>query len=225
MDFANTIFQSFSIEDLFSYIRSLSPISLFLFFTVSNVIENVFPPWPGDTVTVFGGFLAGNSEQTGFPVLVLVMATYLGNIIGALLMYFFGEKFLNFLQRFSSIPFFREMLNPKSLHKTFHWFEKYSFWILVFSRFSAGIRFFVAIVSGMLKLPISIFLLGYSLGTILWSGMLVFGGYSLGKNFQVVLEYLALYNRIIFGIMVLGAIVYVFYRFFLRRQKKRKMEV
>lgn len=174
-----------------------------LFIFLSAFIENVFPPYPGDTVMVFGGYLHG-TDRISLPVLIL--AIYFGNILSATFMYFMGEKVLLFFQKYIKIKSIRELLAPENLEHTHEWFEKYGFVAVIFSRFSAGIRFFVAIVAGMVKMNYILFLLAFSVATTIWNTLLVSGGYFLGENWEQVTEYLRVYN-IIVGIIIAAVIV------------------
>lgn len=69
------------------------PVFLWFFFAFSNFAENVFPPWPGDTITVFGGFLVARNAAS-FGWLELITSTLVGNLSGAWVMYRFGQVFL-----------------------------------------------------------------------------------------------------------------------------------
>ncbi|RME92628.1 MAG: DedA family protein, partial [Candidatus Hydrogenedentota bacterium] len=168
----------------------------FVFF--SSFIENVFPPYPGDTATVFGAYLAGKGYITLYS---LILSVYLGSILGALFMYFLGTEVLKFFSKYVRFKSIRELLSEEHLTKTHDWFEKYGLWAVIFSRFSAGIRFFVAIVAGMVKMNILTFTIAFSIGTILWNALLITGGYMLGENWQQVKEYLKIYN-IVIGILL-----------------------
>lgn len=185
----------------------------FLFF--STFIENVFPPYPGDTVVVFGGYLLGAGKISAISV---ASSIYLGNITSAALMYYAGDKVLAFFRKYARFSWAKEMLNKHNLHKTEAWFKKYGFVAVLFSRFSAGIRFFVAIVAGMFNMNIVLFLLAFSAATVIWNSLLVYGGYVLGGNWQKVLDMLRVYNIAIVGLIGLGITIFIFIRL---KKKKR----
>ncbi|WP_425268679.1 DedA family protein [Leptospira brenneri] len=199
-------------------ILELPPVVLWVFFCFSNFLENVFPPWPGDTVTVFSGFL---SSSPGSPLsfLSIVIATYLGNLLGALVMYFFGERFLLFLKR-SQFPFLSAIYQEENLHKTLDWFRRYEFVVVLLSRFSAGIRFFVSIVAGMSKMNIIKFVVLYTLAISLWCGILLFGGSLLGSNWNQIVVMLSYYNQTI-GIVLICVFLYFIYQ--IRKKRNTKL--
>lgn len=195
-------------------ILELPPIVLWVFFCFSNFLENVFPPWPGDTVTVFSGFLS-SSQDSPLSFFSVVLATYFGNLLGALVMYFFGERILQFLKR-SKFPFLSALYQEENLQKTLIWFRKHEIVVVLVSRFSAGIRFFVSIVAGMSKMNIIKFVLLYSFAISLWCGLLLLGGSLLGSNWNQIIVMLSYYNRVI-GFVILCFILYFLYK--LRRKE------
>ncbi|MCT8332386.1 DedA family protein [Leptospira sp. 85282-16] len=195
-------------------ILELPPLVLWVFFCFSNFLENVFPPWPGDTVTIFSGFLS-SSQDSPLSLVSVVLATYFGNLLGALVMYFFGERILQFLKR-SKFPFLSALYQEENLQKTLVWFRKHEIVVVLLSRFSAGIRFFVSIVAGMSKMNIIKFVLLYSIAISLWCGILLLGGSLLGSNWNQIVVMLSYYNRVI-GLVILCFILYFLYK--LRRKE------
>jgi len=122
----------------------------------------------------------------------------------------FGDKFLKWVQ-IKEFPFKKELYDEKKIQKTFHWFEKNEVIVILLSRFSAGIRFFVAIIAGMVGINIFKFFLYFSISVFLWCGLLIQGGYSLGSNWGLIVEYIALYNRVFFSSLGLVLIIFLFY--------------
>ncbi|PJZ51697.1 DedA family protein [Leptospira adleri] len=186
------------------------PVFVWLFFAFSNFAENVFPPWPGDTITVFGGFLvARNLESFGW--FSLLSSTLFGNLLGAWVMYRFGNVFLHWVKK-KEFPLKDSLYDEESIERTLTWFHRNAIAVVLFSRFSAGIRFFVSIVAGMVKMNHLVFFGCFTAAVILWCGLLIFSGFYLGSHWEAVLGFLEIYNRIIFGLMILFAILFFWYR-------------
>lgn len=196
-----------------SLLESISSAYYGIFIGFSAFVENVFPPYPGDTVIVFGGYLLAKGY---IRFLELFLAIYLGNILGASLMYYFGEHVLEIIKKVSRGKFLADFDETK-LDKTKIWFSRYGIWAVVFSRFSAGIRFFVAIVAGLVRMPFGGFLFAFIVSTTLWNSLLVYGGYILGENWEKMLEILRLYNLVVLAILAVALAIWVF----LRYRKKR----
>ncbi|TGL54939.1 DedA family protein [Leptospira kemamanensis] len=208
---------SIPFETILNRILELPPLVLWGFFCFSNFLENVFPPWPGDTVTVFSGFIS-SSQDSPISFFSVVLATYVGNLLGALTMYYFGERFLLFLKQ-TKIPFLSALYHEENLRKTLVWFRKFEIIVVLVSRFSAGIRFFVSIVAGMSKMNIIKFVVLYSIAISLWCGILLFAGSFVGSNWNQIIVILSYYNQTI-GIILLFIFIYLLYQTFKKRNTK-----
>ncbi|PJZ86139.1 hypothetical protein CH366_08475 [Leptospira harrisiae] len=205
-------------DKFLNQILALPPVVLWAFFCFSNFLENIFPPWPGDTVTVFSGFLSSNPGSP-LSILSIVGATYIGNLLGALAMYYFGERILQFLKR-SRFPFLSALYQEENLHKTLEWFRKHEVIVVLLSRFSAGIRFFVSIVAGMSKMNVIKFILLYSVAISIWCGLLLFGGSLLGSNWNQIVVMLSYYNQTI-GMVLIFLFLYFLYQ--IRKKRNTKL--
>ena len=201
-------------SDIYSYIQILlNWISLqnffliWMFFAVSNFLENVFPPWPGDMITVFGGFL---TAQGSFGFIPLVTSTIFGNLAGGIIMYVFGSRVIHFIRE-HHFPLKSTFYSEEGLEETFQWFNRNSVVVVLLSRFSAGVRFFVSIVAGMTGMKLPSFLFYFTIAILVWSGMLISGGYYLGKNWDKVLEVLSVYNRVV-GVIILLLVIAAVWR-------------
>lgn len=92
------------------------------------------------------------------------------------------------------------------------WFQKNSVLVVLFSRFSAGIRFFVSIVAGMVKMNPILFFGCFGAAVFLWCGSLIASGFYLGSHWEDVLGFLEIYNRIIIILVVLIVILFYWHR-------------
>ncbi|TGN18828.1 DedA family protein [Leptospira idonii] len=192
--------------------------ALWLFFAFSNFLENVFPPWPGDSFTAFSGFLAAQTHPA-ISLFSVITASLTGNWLGAFLMFRFGARVLQFLKK-TKLPFLKALYEEESLEKTFHWFRRNSILVVILSRFSAGIRFFVSIVAGMAKMNIIQFMFLYTVAIVLWCGLLIGGGFKLGKNWNQILVILSVYNKIITIAIVFFAVVFCIFYYLKKRRTK-----
>lgn len=179
---------------------------IFLFFSV--FIENIFPPYPGDSVVVFSGYLL----QTGtIELLPMVLIILVGNLSSAALMYFFGHEVIKFFLKHIKSQALKEVFSEDHMHRTHDWFNRYGIFTVIFSRFSAGIRFFIAIVAGMVEMHIALFLTAFTIATILWNVLLVSGGYYLGSNWEELLSYVRIYSGVVAFVVIAVALGFMFY--------------
>ncbi|MDH4262112.1 MAG: DedA family protein [Spirochaetia bacterium] len=187
-----------------------------LFLFVSVFIENIFPPYPGDTVVVFAGYIAGMGHLKFSHLLISIIS---GNLLSATVMYYFGLEIMEFMSNRLKNEKLIKIFSRKGLESTHKWFERYGFWAVVFSRFSAGIRFFVAIIAGMVRMHISIFLFAFLIATILWNSILVYGGYVLGKNWNQLLKYIQLYSGLVAVIIITVLAIFSIQYYFKSKNK------
>ena len=47
------------VNDIIEFLLPRNELFLYVFLFFSSVIENLFPPVPGDTITIFGAFMVG----------------------------------------------------------------------------------------------------------------------------------------------------------------------
>lgn len=203
-------------QNVLDWVAGLPSAFVWIFFAFSNFTENVFPPWPGDTVTAFGGFLLARG---GIGFWELATSTLFGNLAGAWIMYSFGHKLIEWLKN-RDFPFKSELYNEEAIEKTLSWFSRNSIIVVIFSRFSAGIRFFVSIVAGMVEMHAGLFFSLFSLAVLIWCGILIYAGFYLGSHWERVLEFLALYNKIFTTILTFAVIAFFLYKKFGKKKKE-----
>lgn len=199
------------------FVESLPAVSILFFVFLSAFLENVFPPYPGDTVLVFSGFIA--ARGTLHPALSFG-GGFAGSVAGGIMMYFLGHRFLVLFREIAARwtrPEFlgrmaREMSSQESLDRAHDWFGRYGLWFVLFSRFSAGIRFFVTILAGVTRVPFPGFALAFSGGVLLWNSILFAAGYSVGQNWEKVLEYLKLYNKALIALLIGAFAAWLIYK-------------
>jgi len=200
------------------WVMSLPSPALWGFFAFSNFLENVFPPWPGDSFVVFSGFLSAQ-DHPPLPLWGVITATLAGNWAGAFVMFQFGGRVLQFLKE-SNLSVLRNLYEKESLDQTFVWFEKNSIAIIILSRFSAGIRFFVSIVAGIIKMNFVRFLFLYTIAIFLWCGALIGGGYKLGQNWNQIIVILSIYNKLITILLVAILVGFGIYHYYHKKKNK-----
>jgi len=182
---------------------------LFIFF--SCVLENIFPPYPGDAVIFGGAFLAGTGKLY-LPVVFL--ATLLGSLGGAMLLYSLGKRGARKLFIFHTGIFF----NDSQLERIENWFRKYGEKVLILSRFIAGVRSGIALAAGIGNLNLKKMAIYTGVSVLLWNGILTAVGVILRQNHQQAYYFLTTYNSIVLAILTLVAL------FWLIRLARRKFK-
>ena len=188
-----------------SYLNAQPPIWIHLFLFLGAFMENVFPPIPGDTLIVFGAYLAGVGTIGLVPAF---FAMWAGSALGCMLIYglayWKGREFFLRLR----VP----LLSEANLDQTETWFGRYGSRLVIMNRFLPTVRAFVGIVAGLSRMHPVRMLLYVALGTLIWNSLLVYFGVMVGQNWQLVTQVLKTYNRVILVLMVAAGIGYLIWR-------------
>ena len=183
-------------------------ICFFLF--LGAFLENLVPPIPGDTLIVFGAYLAGMGIVRLVPA---YLAMWLGSTMGCMLVY--GVAYWK--GRAFFLGFNSRIFSEKNLDRVEAGFLRYGDRIVIFNRFLPTVRAFVGIVAGICRIHPVRMLVYVVLSTLLWNSLLVYFGLKVGENWWLVVDVLRAYNRMILVLMVAGGIGY-----WLWRRKKRR---
>ena len=184
---------------------------LYLFLFISAVVENLFPPIPGDTITALGAFLVGQGKLDFTIVFAL---TTLGSTAGFFILYgfgwFLGKEF--FIQK--DYRFFP----AKSISHGEHWFSRYGYFVVLANRFLPGIRSVISLVAGASMLrPLRVFFFAL-ISAAVWNFIWIQAGYSLGNNWgdvrNKVEELLEKYNTAAAVVLVIITICWISYTFY-----------
>lgn len=150
-------------------------------------IENVFPPFPGDSFIVASGILISLGRLDLLASCVFIAA---GGLASVMLMYYMGRRFgREFFMRknFKYFP-------ADDIVRFENGLNKWGAFLIIFSRFVVGFRSAIAVGAGMGRYaPLSMFI--YSLVSyILFGGLLLYLGYALAENFDRMAHLWRTYN-------------------------------
>lgn len=155
--------------------------------TILVALESVFPPIPSEIILPLAGFLTG---QGRFSFLLVLIATTLGSLAGALALYGIGaaigpRRTRRFVERFGPLA----LLTPDDLTRAETWFDRYGPIAVFTGRLVPIVRSLVSIPAGYRRMPLGRFVLLTAVGSALWNGVLVGLGWIFGENWHVVEEY------------------------------------
>ena len=164
-------------------IAALAPTWGLLFIFVFMAIESSFIPFPSEVVMIPAGFLAARGELgVGSPVAAVWIAIatgVLGSLAGAFINYYLalwvGKPFLEKYGKW----FF---LKPAALERAYEVFNKYGAATTFVCRMVPAIRQLISIPAGIARMPFGSFTLYTSLGAGVWTAILAFVGYGLGRS-------------------------------------------
>ena len=170
-------------------IAALAPTWGLLFIFVFMAIESSFVPFPSEVVMIPAGFLAARGELMGghsaascgalAAVWVAIVVGVAGSLAGAYVNYYLalwvGKPFLEKYGKW----FF---LKPAALERACEVFNKYGAATTFVCRMVPAIRQLISIPAGIARMPLGSFTLFTALGAGVWTAILAFVGYGLGRS-------------------------------------------
>jgi len=201
------------IEYLNQLFSEIDPLTAYVVLTISAFVENTFPPIPGDTVTILGAYLVSSGRLDFWGVYI---STTIGSVIGFFTMYLLGKRYGRSLIR---TKIGAKIFDESRIDKVETWFSNYGLWVIVANRFLSGTRSVISVFAGLFHLKWYSVLLLSSASALIWNGILIYGGYHLGVNWQVISEIISQYNKFVlfFTVAIIAFIIY-------KKQKKRKLK-
>jgi membrane protein DedA with SNARE-associated domain len=171
---------------------------------VTMTLESALIPIPSEAVIPFAGFLAYMGEMN---IWLIVLVSSFANLTGSITAYEIG-KYLGrgFVERYGKYV----LLNMEHLKLVEGWFEKYGSLTVFFSRLLPLVRTVNALPAGIGKMHFPKFCLYTFIGSIPWNLALVFIGYLLKQNWNVLEKY-SLYIDIL-AVFVAAAVIFYIIR-------------
>lgn len=164
-------------------IATLAPVWGFIFILFFMAVESSFIPFPSEIVMIPAGFLAARGElTTGMPIvdlLIAILAGLVGSLAGAYFNYFLSLKLGEpFLRKYGKWFF----IKPEALDRACEVFNKYGNVTTFVCRLIPVIRQLISIPAGLAKMPLGSFTFFTGLGAGIWTAILAFVGYALGRS-------------------------------------------
>jgi membrane protein DedA with SNARE-associated domain len=184
-------------EDIITHINELSPVWIYIILFLFSFIENVFPPSPSDIVVIFGSAVLAQYSYVHFVPILIV--TGVGSAAGFILMYYLGKLLGEKIIRSGKLKF----INSESVSKTDKWFTKYGYKLILVNRFLPGMRSVISFFSGLTELLVIRTFIFSLISALVWNAMIIFLGFLLGHNVQLIDYYLSTYSTIVLAATIL----------------------
>lgn len=134
---------------------------------LAMVLESAGLPLPGETITLLGGYAAGNGHLNGFGV---VAAAASGAMVGDTIGYWIGRRVgWAFLRRISGLL----KQSPEQLEQLRHNFLRHAGKSVFLGRFVAVLRVLAGPMAGAVGMPYRRFLVCNAAGALLWASTMV----------------------------------------------------
>ncbi|EAI0281455.1 DedA family protein [Campylobacter lari] len=174
-------------------------------------VESSFFPFPSEVVMIPAGYLAHQNELNFW--LCLLCGTF-GALLGALLnyylCYFLGQEVLLKICKYFGV-------NEAKFAQFEAFFNKHGEISTFSGRLIPGLRQYISLPAGLARMNLKKFIFYTSLGAGIWCLILLILGYVLGKNEDLIKEYLhfVIIACIIFATMIVAIYIYI--------QKRKKI--
>jgi membrane protein DedA with SNARE-associated domain len=168
-------------------------------------LENIFPPSPSDVIIL--ACAAVTARQNGSFSIALAMGVA-GSTLGFMAMYAIGRWFGRRIIDTGRLKF----VDTATVVRVEEWFARYGYWLIVANRFLSGTRAVVSFFAGMsdIRFGVTVFLSAVS--SLLWYGILIYAGYSLGIHWNHFTKYLESYSEVVTGAIIVALVIW-FFRF------------
>ncbi|MEM0963638.1 MAG: DedA family protein [Bacteroidota bacterium] len=199
-----------AVADFVVWLQSLPPAGIYAVLLAVSYGENVVPPIWGDTVIVLCGSLVGLGVLSFVPTVALAA---LGGGAGFVTVFAIGRRLggaIHDPKRLRWIP-------RGALRQAETWLNRWGYGVIAINRFLAGGRSVLGLLAGASDLRWVPTAFWATLGALVWSLLLVWGGAVLGSEWGRVLEWLATYGRIVTAVLVVLLVAVV-----IRRRRRPK---
>jgi membrane protein DedA with SNARE-associated domain len=168
-------------------------------------IENIFPPFPGDSFIAVAGALVAADRLDLVPSLALVLTGGMASVMVmyALGRYFGRDFFMRKDYRYFSVEDIRKF--EKNL-------DRWGAWLMVFSRFVVGFRSAIAVGAGIARYPTAKMIVYSLVSYVLFTGILFYLAMTVVNNLDHIARYFETYNMIVWPIVVVAAAALVVWK-------------
>lgn len=167
------------------------------------MFENAGLPVPGESVLLFGGFLAHEGTLNLKWVIALAIA---GAIVGDNLGYLAG--------RYGGVKLLRRMrghafLTERRFDQAESAILRYGAWAVFGARFITGLRILAGPLAGGVRMRYRDFLLANAAGALLWGTAIGIAGYLLGSSWQRLVHFARNLDLAVLIVVVVAALVWL----------------
>lgn len=163
-------------------------------------LENLFPPIPSEVILPLAGFTASQGRMS---LAGAIAWTTLGSVLGALALYYVGAALGR--DRMRALAARLPLVKVEDVDRTEAWFLRHGVKAVFFGRMIPIFRSLISIPAGVERMPVPVFLLYTSLGSLIWNSAFVLAGYLLGEKWHVVEAYVGTLQNVVIVVCV-GAV-------------------
>lgn len=197
---------------LLDWLGTLPTVLLYLVVGAAAFVENVFPPAPADMAIALGAFVVARGDGSAIGVW---LATMIGNVGGAMMMYYFGHRY--------GMPWLEKKfpsLKGEGGKKFEKQYKRFGIPGLIVSRFLPGVRAVVPPIAGAMHIGAVRAALAMSLASGAWYAMVCVLAFRAGSNAEALIAKIGESQKYL--AIGAGAIVLVGVGIWLVKRKRNK---
>ncbi|MFM2114942.1 MAG: hypothetical protein RI908_683 [Actinomycetota bacterium] len=192
------------LSDLATWVQDVIESLGYLGVALLVIAENLCPPIPSEIVLPFAGFVARRGDGS---VVVMVVASTIGSVVGALVLYAIAaaigpERIRSFVVRFGKWFGVKE----SDMVRAEEWFDRRSNAAVLVGRCVPLIRSLVSIPAGFRRMKFVPFITLTAVGSAVWNIALIGAGATLGDQWDRVGDYVGIFQWLviaaIFGVIL-----------------------
>ncbi len=186
------------IGQLLDTIFRYGPVWVYLAILVACFIENVFPPFPGDSFIAVAGALSAAGRLSLVLSFALVV---IGGMSSVMLMYAVGRRYGRDYFMKKDFKYF----SAEDIRSFERGLGRWGAFLMVFSRFVVGFRSAIALGAGIADYPTTRMVVYSTVSYILFTGLIFYLAAVLVQNLGHIRHYFETYNTIVWPIVVIAA--------------------
>lgn len=206
-------------QEIVAFAKNLyqtNPIYAYIFFFINAMLQVLFPPYPGDSIIVFQGYLSSTGVFNPYALLLTsLFATYVSSIFLYYISYKHGRRIIN-------NKFISKYFDTKKVEKLEIWFTKYGSLAIILNKFIPGVGSLTLIAAGIFKLPYLPAFISIGIATFIHNSFLFYVGRIAGNNIEAIKYTAKEYQYyIIIALLIIG-LAYSYFKFYLNKKKTSK---
>ncbi len=200
----HAIFDS-TVSALIAFIGEIGYLGIF----IGMFLESTPLPLPSELIMIPAGIAVSHGVMN---IYLVIFSGVLGNLAGAIFSYFIAASVGRAILFKVGKYFF---LKPSAIIKIENFFNSHGAISIFIGRIVPGVRHLISLPAGVAKMNFGLFCLYTFLGSVVWTATLTVLGYLIGKNQDLIKEYLHL---LVIGAVVFCAVLAVVYIVIYRRK-------
>ena len=200
------------LHDLISWIVSTVNDWGYFGIIAAMFLESSFFPFPSEVVMIPAGYLAFQGKMS---LIAAIGAGIFGSITGALFNYYLAVTLGRpLLERYGKYI----LLKPETLDKLEAFFVRHGEISTFSGRLIPGIRQYISLPAGLSGMPVGRFALFTGLGAGIWVSVLTLLGYYVGKNEDLLGQYL--HNATLIALLGVSGLVLFYWLYHRNKEAK-----